>query len=235
MVRPIFRPVSRSAQTVAAPAQRCAAAKFRTLGGAALLLNVLINSAGAAGGDDAAGMAQLLPQHCHHAGRYDQHIVADGFDDALRSSGAFVFSCDRGLIWATTAPVMEVWLYPLKGRPSQRLSSGDYVAVQSRIHQELGRLLNHLIGGDVAYLAKYFALAPIANGYQLQPKKQRMSQFIESIQLLLNDGKKVIVLEQAQQTMTITIVDDQHYENLNHRTCVQHLPTFPGACTQLLD
>lgn len=176
-----------------------------------------------------------LPAGCYHSGDYLQQKIIPGLAQPLQTQGTFVYSCDHGLVWHTQHPIVETAIYKISGRHFLATDDNALNPMTGRVHQSLGTLLNHLIGGDAAYLQRHFQAAMEPGQLQLIPKNKRLKKFIQYILIEPKDDQVTIELHHAGDELThITIVDRHVHEHLDQPLCEQLLPGKELACTTLL-
>ncbi len=175
-----------------------------------------------------------LPNGCHLSGKFRQSKSIAGLHQPLISEGEFLYSCNAGLIWHTRAPIMESLIYGLE-KPPAKLTDGVAIEVlDNRVHRQLGRLLNSLIGGDDGYLHKTFDARKRDKLLVLAPKKKRMQKFISAIDLTRQAQEAHITLHQAgRQQTAIHIFATAEHPSLNARDCSRVLSDQARACEHL--
>lgn len=180
-------------------------------------------------------LSALLPRDCHHTGMFTQTRRVEGLSRVLNSSGAFVFSCEHGLIWSTREPVSETLIYRHDNRHYQLL--GDEITeLRGPLHRELGAILTRLIGGDTAYIRQHFALELITEtplAIQLKPLKKRLQKRLAFIGLEARDAGMRITLGTADATV-LDLDQLRALESLDSKTCISLLPHLEQACASLL-
>ena len=92
-------------------------------------------------------LTQWFPQSCYHSGSFEQQKHFAGVNKAIVSKGRFAYSCEYGLLWKTEQPILERMVYPLK-QPPMKVFDGMVEHRPGRVARSLGRLLNHLVGGN---------------------------------------------------------------------------------------
>src|SRR5690554_2578313 len=180
-------------------------------------------------------LRDYLPSGCYHSGQYLQHKTLTGLAHPLVTQGVFIYACDHGLIWHTGEPITETAIYKISGQHFLLSESGELAPMKGRVHQSLGTLLNHLIGGDSAYLQRHFHAATETDHLRLTPKNKRLKKFIQHISIHPQGDKVAIELQHAAGESThITISDRQIHTSLAQDLCEQLLPSKSLACDTLL-
>jgi hypothetical protein len=196
------------------------------------LLLVLLANFAYAEGEDADLLSDLLPAGCFHSGSYSQIKSFASLPDPVKSSGSFLFSCELGLIWQSDYPINETLIYK-KRAPHYRLSElGESTVLDQRIHKELAKLLNKLVGGDVGYLIRKFSLTEDGDGVKLVPRSARMRSFLQSVELR-RDAEKAISItlrHKDQEATAMRIYDTQESESFAGLRCHEHLNHSASAC-----
>lgn len=184
--------------------------------------------------DNAEALKAYLPSGCYHGGHYQQERTLAGLAQPLATEGSFAYSCDRGLIWHTADPVTETVIYKATGKHFLLDGENNLNPLEGRVHQALGTLLNHLIGGDAAYLTRHFH-AEIKDEYlRLVPRQSRLKKFIQNIEINPRDDKVEIRLQHpADETTQITITGQQVFETFDMARCKALLPEQTIACGTL--
>lgn len=207
----------------------------RILVGMTLSLISLFSSTALVAQADADALRDYLPSGCHHSGQYLQHKTLTGLAHPLVTQGMFIYACDHGLVWHTAAPITETAIYKISGQHYLLSESDELVPMKGRVHQSLGTLLNHLIGGDSAYLERHFHAAAETDHLRLTPKNKRLKKFIQYISIHPQGDKVAIELQHAAGESTyITISDRQIHTSLTQDLCAQLLPSKSLACDTLL-
>lgn len=199
-----------------------------------LALNLLSSSATASDAT-AKTLEDYLPSGCHHSGNYLQQKIIPDLAQPLETQGTFIYTCDHGLIWHTQSPIIETAIYKVSGRHFLATEDAAPSPMTGRVHQSLGTLLNHLIGGDASYLQRHFHATAQSEQLQLTPKSKRLKRFIQHILIQPQTDKVTIELHHAGNELThITIVDRQAHDLLDQALCEQLLPGKAVVCTTLL-
>ncbi|UUA72048.1 hypothetical protein [Cellvibrio sp. QJXJ] len=208
-----------------------------------LLFSVIANSAMA---DGRAANAQVnpaellkhyLPESCYQTGLYKQQKSIAGINKLLETEGSFAYACDKGLLWHTAAPLQETLVYQLQGTTHLVRADGSSQKLSGAVQRQLGQMLNHLLGGNSAYLEKTFAIVASDTGIQLTPRKKRMEKFLRHIHITRSSDAVTIRLQhQGDEYTAIRVYELQPLPSLNADQCVQLLATAPVAlaCAQLL-
>jgi len=159
-------------------------------------------------------VADLLPRSCYFSGRFSEQKQLIGLPEPLLSQGRIMFACDRGLTWYTEAPIKEALIYSLGSQHffySQAQESIELL--NSRLHNNIGKLLVSIMGADTDYINQYFKLIDeprVDKPYRFVPRKKAMKKFIGELRLQkfsMNDGSAtnpVIVVEFDQPNVGST-------------------------------
>ena len=177
-------------------------------------------------------LSKLLPKTCYSAGGFDQALTITAVPKPIKSSGIFVFSCERGLIWSTEAPSKSTLIYPLNKKGIIIDAQGNRQLLDGRAQRELGKLLNNLMGGNMDYIQNHFSLNN-ADGLMLTPLKKRMQKFITNISLAKASNTTKITMTQPQQLTVIDIFNINDYDSMELSECKKMLPNRTATCEQL--
>lgn len=184
--------------------------------------------------DNTDTLQEYLPSGCHHAGQYRQEKTLAGLEQALITEGSFVYSCELGLIWHTAAPVTETIIYKITAEHFLLSEDNILDPLDGRVHKALGTLLNHLVGGDTAYLQRNFHLAVADNALRLNPKQKRLKKFIQYIEIIPQDQNVEITLRHnADEATQILITERQVFKTFDLDRCKTLLPEKAFACGAL--
>jgi len=199
----------------------------------ALLVGTGVAGQGTTPADTA--LASLLPKSCELAGEFSQQKQVADLPKSLDSTGRFIFSCQQGLIWITQEPFRETLVYRKDGQHSVIIPGAEVEPLKGRIHRELGKILNNLIGADVDYLNAHFQLGPSQSPTQLLiPKNKRLRNYIAGITLSpLADGTQINIMQGEGESIAITIRKTEPLQNLNANHCANRFPDDRTACELL--
>lgn len=199
--------------------------------GSALPLFIAVGSAGET---NLPELRELLPQSCYIAGEFLQRKQLADIPQALESNGEFIFACNQGLIWRTLEPLPETLIYRRDGKHQLLLPDIDAERLKGRVHQELGKILNNLIGADLDYLNEHFDDARIENHHVLTPRNKRLRKFINNIVIKPEpEGTHISILQQKQETTDITITQTQSFDAINADNCPELFRPQARACSLL--
>ena len=189
-----------------------------------------------------ADIASYLPSGCYHAGQYEQKKTVEGIDKDLNTKGTFLFNCDQGLIWNTNNPINETLIYKIQGNHSIINADGSVKTLEGRIHRELGKLLNNLIGGNAEYLHQNFTSMPFSidhidkepeKGLELTPKSKQMQKFLRGLQIRQGKESVSITLYLGEKETTyIRIFGRQQFTEMNAAQCLD-ITKLSAACDAL--
>jgi hypothetical protein len=159
-----------------------------------------------------------LPETCNQTGLYQQQKSIAGISKQLETSGSFLFACEKGLLWYASAPLNEALVY----------------AVQ----KQLGKMLNHLIGGDHRYIEKTFLVAQTDAGVRLTPRNKRMEKFLRAIDIARTaDAVSIHMLHQGEEFTAIKVYQLKALTSTSFEQCQQlapeEAPSFSIACQHL--
>lgn len=188
--------------------------------------------------DPGASLNHYLPESCYQTGRYTQQKSVAGIKKLLATEGNFAFACDKGLLWHTSLPLTETLVYQLQGGTQLVHADGSSQKLSGTLQRHLGQMLNHLLGGNSAYLEKTFVIAASETGIQLTPRKKRMEKFLRNIQITRSsDAVTIRMQHQGDEFTAIRVFDLQSLPSLSAAQCAQLLSAGNSvaiACQQLL-
>lgn len=204
----------------------------------ALLLALALEliSSGSIAEEDSNISAQIksfLPQSCYLNGNFSQQKTINDLPDALHSEGAFLFSCDHGLIWQTETPIVETLVYKAKGKPLRISASGDSESLGGRLQKEIGNLLNNLIGADIDRLLSTFLVEINSDELVLQPKRKQFQKFISAIHLVKTGESIAITMLSPTENTAIAITDVVNRSELTEAQCESDESIAVSACEWL--
>jgi hypothetical protein len=188
--------------------------------------------------NSAPSIKYYLPESCYQTGRYTQQKSVAGMNKLLETHGRFAFACDKGLLWHTAAPLSETLVYQLRGTTQLVRADGSSQRLSGTVQRHLGQMLNHLLGGNSAYLEKTFFIAATDTGIALTPRKKRMEKFLRRIDITRTaDAVAIRMQHQGDEFTAIRVYELQPLPSLNAMQCAQLLeaePPVASACQQLL-
>lgn len=183
-------------------------------------------------------LKHYLPESCYQIGRYTQQKSIAGINKLLDTEGSFAFACDKGLLWHTALPLNETLVYQLQGGTQLVRADGTSQKLSGTVQRHLGQMLNHLLGGNSAYLEKMFVIAATETGIQLTPRKKRMEKFLRNIHITrTRDAVTIRMQHQGDEFTAIRVFELQPLPSLSAPQCAQLLPAGNSvaiACQQLL-
>ena len=147
---------------------------------------------------------KLPASECSFAGSFEQSKSITGIDQPLTSSGTFYYHCRHGVIWATVDPVTEVLTVTREGRGHFDNGEGSK-PLKSRQGRFLGGLLNGLMSGDEALIARQFTVEELDQSgryFRLLPKKRSLKRAIKSVTVTIPEDDKL-----GTEDISIDIVD----------------------------
>lgn len=179
-------------------------------------------------------LSALLPHGCYHSGNYVQIKSFVSLPEPIKSSGSFLYACDKGLLWQSREPHLESLIYTISQKSFRVAETGAVEEVQQRVHKELGKLLNKLVGGDLAYLQRKFLIEKELENFRLIPKSKRMRNFLQSIELTPVDGGVHLVLRHKEQEATaMQISNAQHVPQYSDLKCEENMLQGNVICSLL--
>ncbi len=179
-----------------------------------------------------------LPETCNQTGLYQQQKSIAGLSKQLETSGSFVFACEKGLLWYASAPLNETLVYELQGSTQLIPAAGAPKKISGAVQKQLGKMLNHLIGGDHRYIEKTFSVAQTDTGVRLTPRNKRMEKFLRSIDITRTDGAVSLYMQhQGEEFTAIKVYQLQALASASFEQCQQlapeAAPSFAIACQHL--
>lgn len=156
-------------------------------------------------------VGQLLAQHPCTRGNFIQEKYIPSISRSLSSSGTFLITANRGIIWQTEKPYPSIMVVG-KSHISQgqnpttmsRIDTGD-----NRIFMEFSQAISAAFSGNIQNVQKAFHIqfkSDVGSWIlELFPKEKAVNQLIRSIVLQGNEVlEKVIMTEQNQGTVSYT-------------------------------
>lgn len=179
-----------------------------------------------------------LPETCNQTGLYQQQKSIAGISKQLETSGSFVFACEKGLLWYASEPLNETLVYELQGSIQLITAAGTQKKMSGAVQKQLGKMLNHLIGGDHRYIEKTFSVAQTDAGVRLTPRNKRMEKFLRSIDITRTDEAVSIYMQhQGDEFTAIKVYQLQALASTSFEQCQQlapkTAPSFSVACRYL--
>ena len=179
-------------------------------------------------------LTQVLPGGCYHTGQFDQTVVLSEIPESINSSGTFIYSCSKGLVWSTELPTRFSMLYLSNDRPVMIDDKGKEQPIARSVQKEIGKLLNNLIGGNLEYLKNNFSISKTSSTYSLTPKKNRLRKYILYIDISAISDSTKIILAQPKQKYEITIYNTEEFEDPFLIQCEDRYSALQDACERLL-
>lgn len=178
---------------------------------------------------------KYLPETCYQTGEFEQQKPLANTNKLLTTRGRYAFACDKGLVWHTESPLMETTLYQLNGRAWIKSADQPMQPLTGKIHQQLGKILNQLIGGNQVYLQKHFVVSQVNNILTLTPRKSRMKKFLQAIDIARGEQTVNIKLQHPNNQVTsVVIAHIQNLASLNEDQCRESTKTGVEVCQTLL-
>lgn len=178
---------------------------------------------------------KYLPETCYQTGEFEQQKPLANTNKLLTTHGRYAFACDKGLVWHTESPLMETTLYQLNGRAWIKSADQPMQPLTGKIHQQLGKILNQLIGGNQLYLEKHFVISETNDILILTPRKSRMKKFLQVIEITRSEQVVDIKLQHPNNHFTsVVITHIQNLASLNEDQCRESTKTGVEVCQTLL-
>lgn len=204
---------------------------FRCYRAAMTLLVAALSSSVFADKTAQDALQSYLPGGCYHTGQYRQERQVAGLSQLLVTEGDFIFACENGLIWHTASPLIETTIYKTAGDHFLLDAANRPTKLDGRVHQALGSLLNHLVGGDAVYLSRHFTAVEETGRVRLTPKQNRLKKFIQYIEIKpLPDAVELWLAHSANEYTHITIFDRREFATMDGSSCIELTPEKATAC-----
>lgn len=136
-------------------------------------------------------LTSTLSSECWFNGNYQQEKSIPGLPTLLKSTGKYVYDCQRGVIWLQTEPLLDGFLFSLSGDNRQILSDGQLLPLSAKYQKAIGRLMLVLLSGDQAQIEQYFSITQANSdpvGYELIPKRGRLKKAVQSVFVMPSAG-----------------------------------------------
>lgn len=155
----------------------------------------------------------LMSDGCYFSGTFTQKKHIKGLDQAAESSGQFVYSCDRGVIWSTDLPQSDTLVLrsaqPGHKSAAYRIVDQKIERLKSRQSRFLTELIMNLMGADRTALESHFEIETTETGaLRLFPIKRQMKRAIQSIDVSKLSSDKT----QLDESGIIIAIVDRHAE-----------------------
>lgn len=179
------------------------------------MLCLLIAMPAQASDDVVAAVKAQLEQPNVLRGNFEQSKQIEGFSKPLLSSGDFIVSRERGVLWSTTKPFPSVLKLT---RDEIVASQGDAVTFRLSADSEpsvriINELMFSLLNGDVAALGKQFAISGTTTAKEwaldLKPKQAAFAKLIRAIALKGDAHVGEIAIDEANGDKTQIRFSDQ--------------------------
>lgn len=171
--------------------------------------------------DKPKSLDSILAEDCWFNGVYSQEKTIQGLPTLLKSSGKFLFDCERGVIWLQTEPALAGFVFAKNDADYQVLTSGELEAIDSRYQTIIGRIMLMLFASqgdqiDQLFKVEVANLKPLT--FELTPKNRRLKKAIRSLFIVqlptTKDGRKQLemtLLDSANQTLRIVNTEQNNY------------------------
>ena len=165
--------------------------------------------------DVVAAVKAQLEQPNVLRGNFEQSKQIEGFSKPLLSSGDFIVSRERGVLWRTVEPFPSVLKLT---RDEIVASQGDAVTFRLSADSEpsvriINGLMFSLLNGDVAALDKQFTIGGSKTAGQwsldLKPKQAAFAKLIRAIALKGDAHVREIAIDEANGDKTQIRFSDQ--------------------------
>lgn len=134
---------------------------------------------------------------CRFTGDFKQERNLEELDSPLVSTGRFLFSCKKGLLWEVRKPIVDSRVYSTKKLNFRVRKNARVTQVKSIAVSRTAKMLLDFLGGDTAALAKDFEWIKDADSPErlvLVPKKKSVRKRLTQL-----------VIQQRSDTIRITI------------------------------
>jgi hypothetical protein len=180
-------------------------------------------------------LAKYLPETCYQTGEFEQQKPLANTGRLLITRGHYAFACDKGLVWHTEEPLVETTLYQLNGLTWIKSADQPLQPLTGKIHQQLGKILNQLIGGNQDYLQKHFVISENNDLLQLVPRKSRMKKFLQAIDIVRSEQRVDIKLQHPDNNFTSVVISNiQNLSSLDEDQCRESTNADADVCQTLL-
>ena len=192
--------------------------------------------------EDLLALKSMMPKVCHLSGEFSQSKQIKTLPVPLVSKGAFVYSCDSGLIWKTHTPISESLVFSNKKLHFLVQDKFTIENLDGLQHHFLADLLLGLMSGNTGFIADEFELSQLSDNQKsliLQPKNKMVKKAIQSVVLKkLDDSNKnaleIIITDKNQQTTKIISSEKQRFANTDDFSIGCMSLSIP-SCKVLLD
>lgn len=125
------------------------------------------------------------PKDCLFAGTFKQTKTLVGLSVPVNSSGDFLHHCEHGIIWKTSAPIVDT-LVITNAQQAYQVRDGKPKKMASRAAKMITQIIGSLMQGDQEFAEKHFQInwntdAADPDALLLVPRKRRMQRVLESI------------------------------------------------------
>ena len=176
---------------------------------------------------------------CRYTGDFRQERHIEELDSPLASSGSFMFTCDKGLLWEVREPIVDTRIYSTDSLNFRILKNKDVTALGGIANSRIARLLLDLLGGNTAALAKDFDLASDGKSpafLVLRPKQRAVQKRLTQLIVQQQDDAVTITI-QAPSTgdFVISIDNIALFEDDDLAACKQFSQQPSPNCSVLIN
>ncbi len=184
-------------------------------------------------------LADLVPNHCHFSGHFQQQKMVEGLPVPLNSDGDFFFSCELGLIWSTHEPFKEAILYVNSTNNFRVNEDNSLTSLTGVTRYIMSNIFVKLLKGDTEYFAEEFqiTLADDNASVELRPESDFMKKGIDKISFKKSESDElgialfVDVTDATGQVTHVGIDRIQHYDIKGKRKAFEQCEKLYSAST----
>ncbi|TGD72665.1 hypothetical protein E4634_14180 [Mangrovimicrobium sediminis] len=190
-------------------------------------------------------LAVLDNPDCRFGGAFEQEKSIPGLDQALVSSGYYLFDCDAGIVWATRDPLPETLVMTLDGRQYAVAPDGAATQRPGKLQSAIGDLMLAMISGDEERLREDFELsANDDESLHMAPRSRRLRRALDHVllrRLATDDGMDetpgvtVEIVTRDQQVILVRAQQEEVFatSELLGQRCAELLDAGTQACRLL--
>jgi len=177
---------------------------------------------------------------CKYTGDFKQERTFEELNKPVVSTGRFLFSCNRGLLWEVRKPIADTRVYSTAQLNFQVKRNASVIQLYGIAETRTAKLLLSFLSGDTEALSKDFDLKPLNDGNTLgtiilTPKNKsvqaRLTQLIVQQE---SDSVRITIQAPAAGDIVISIDNIESFEQSERIACREFSQQAQPNCSVLL-
>lgn len=146
--------------------------------------------------DSNQALDKVLAKQCWFSGNFSQEKSLKGLPVPLKSSGKFLFDCERGLIWHTATPIIDTKIYSTSSSHFSLNEKREIEVLDDVIQTTIATLLLDIMSANTESIANSFIVSSSdSNSILLTPNSAFLKRGIQSIALKKYPQQNSLLIE----------------------------------------